>query len=482
VLVALLGTWIMYQAQPGINWGIWTLAASLGLILIVRSRGGVAGKPGVLMLIAAVVLAGGASITADPSVAALICLSVMTLLALAMLLILRSNLRTLTLVYAVCGPFVAAGNALAESVHRFGNLSLTIRSARARAIVRGVIITLPVVVVFALLLSSADPLFAIWQQAIARLLSSWEFVPRVVFFFALLVVVLGAYGYALRAPSNDSVIVSADASTGRKTSILGATERLILVSAVALLFWIFLAAQVSYLFGNAPTIVGSGITFADYARRGFGEITIVATMSVALVVFAESYGESGGQSAGYLRAVTLVLVAAVMLLLVSAFRRVSLYEQAYGFTVSRLYAQAYMLVMAIAIVGLAREVVAGIDTGRLFRIAAAAAVLAFASLVYWNHEGWIASQNIRRFATTGKLDVVYLTRDLSPNAIPAIVGELPRLPATVAMSIRSSLASTYARRRFLWRERWHEWNLGRARARKALGLIGISQPVRTSRF
>ncbi len=141
-----------------------------------------------------------------------------------------------------------------------------------------------------------------------------------------------------------------------------------------------------------------------------------------------------------------------------------------------------MLVMAIAIVGLAREVVAGIDTGRLFRIAAAAAVLAFASLVYWNHEGWIASQNIRRFATTGKLDVVYLTRDLSPNAIPAIVGELPRLPAPVAMSIRSSLASTYARRRFLWRERWHEWNLGRARARKALGLIGISQPVRTSRF
>ena len=478
--VALLGAWIMYDAEPGINWGLWTLAASLGLVLIVRLRGGIPGRPGLLMLIAAVVLAAGASITAAPIVAALICLSVMTLLSLAMLLVLRSNPRTLTLVYAVSGPFVAAGNALAESVRRFGDLSRAIRSPRARAIVRGVIFTLPVVVIFALLLSSADPLFANWREAIARLLSSWEFVPRVVFFFALLVVVLGAYGYALRAPGNDNLIVSADASTGRKTAILGATERLILLSAVALLFWIFLAVQVSYLFGNAPTVVGSGITFADYARRGFGEITIVATMSVGLVVFAESYGEPAGQSAGYLRGVTLILVAAVMLLLVSAFRRVSLYEQAYGFTVPRLYAQAYMLVMAIAIVGLAREVVAGIDTGRLFRITAAAAVLAFATLVYWNHEGWIASQNIRRFATTGKLDTVYLTRDLSPDAIPAIVRELPRLPAPVATSIRASLASTYARRRFLWRERWYEWNLGRARARKALRLIGIAEPLRTA--
>jgi hypothetical protein len=233
---------------------------------------------------------------------------------------------------------------------------------------------------------------------------------------------------------------------------------------------------VSYLFGNAPTVPGSGITFADYARRGFGEITIVATLSVALIVFTELFGKSNSR-AGLLRAVTLVLVAALMLLLVSAFRRVSLYEQAYGYTVARLYAQAYMIVMAVAIVALAREVTTRLDGGRLFRISLATAVATFAILVYWNHEAWIATQNIRRSATTGKLDTVYLTRDLSPNAIPSIVSALPTLPDSLATPIRSNLASHYGKRRFLWRKEWYEWNLGRARARKALASIGITEPV-----
>jgi uncharacterized protein DUF4153 len=475
--VALLAAWIMYEAVPGINWGIWTLAASIGLLLVVQWRGGTAERPGVVMLITAVVLAAGAAVTASELIAVLICLSVMTLLALAMLLVLQSRFDVLTLLYFVWGPLVAAGNALAESFHRFGDLSRTIRSPRAQAVVRGTLITLPVVIVFALLLSNADPLFALWRENIARLIADWDFIPRVVFFLVMLVVVLGAYGYALRAPEYSRPL-QRNPESQQRAALLGATERLILVSSVALLFWIFLAAQLSYLFGNAPTVPGSGITFADYARRGFGEITIVATLSVALIVFAEAYGETGPR-AGFLRAITLALVAALMLLLFSAFRRVSLYEQAYGYTVARLYAQAYMIVMAVAIIALAREVSTRIDSGRLFRISFAAAVITFTVLVYWNHEGWIATQNIRRYATTGKLDDSYLTKDLSPNAIPSIVAALPTLPAPLAMTIRSSLAKRYGERRIIWTERWFEWNLGRARARKALRYVGIQPSVAT---
>jgi hypothetical protein len=477
IAVALLGTWIMYDALPGVNWGIWTLAAAAGLVFVVRSRDAEPGRLGMLMLIVAVVLAAGASITAAELISALICLSVITLLALAMLLILAPSARPLTLVYFLLGPIVAGGNALVESLRRFGDLSRTIRSPRARAVVRGAVITLPVVLVFALLLSNADPLFALWREDIARLIANWDFVPRVVFFFVMLVVVLGAYGYVLRAKTvDDNLPVAEKTEPTQRAALLGATERLILVSSVALLFWIFLAAQVTYLFGNAPTVPGSGITFADYARRGFGEITIVATLSVALIVFTESYGESNGRE-GLLRGVTFALVAALMLLLASAFRRVFLYEQAYGYTVARLYAQAYMIVMAVAILALAREVATRLDSGRLFRISLATAVATFAILVYWNHEGWIATQNIRRFATTGKLDTVYLTRDLSPNAIPSIVSALPTLPDSLAAPIRSNLASYYGKRRFLWRKEWYEWNLGRARARKALSSIGITEPV-----
>jgi hypothetical protein len=75
----------MFDAEPGINWVIWTLAAALGLLAFVRS-GFSTSSPVTWLSILAVVIAGGASITADPFLAALICLSVILLLAMSMLL------------------------------------------------------------------------------------------------------------------------------------------------------------------------------------------------------------------------------------------------------------------------------------------------------------------------------------------------------------------------------------------------------------
>ena len=36
IAVAALGTWFLYDAKPGINWGIWTTVAASGLLLFVR--------------------------------------------------------------------------------------------------------------------------------------------------------------------------------------------------------------------------------------------------------------------------------------------------------------------------------------------------------------------------------------------------------------------------------------------------------------
>jgi hypothetical protein len=94
------------------------------------------------------------------------------------------------------------------------------------------------------------------------------------------------------------------------------------------------------------------MTFAQYAQQGFGELTIVATLSIALIIVSERYGRVDG-SAGKIKALTIALVLAVLIILGSAFRRVLLYEAAYGYTVSRLYAQVYMVVLAMVLFALA---------------------------------------------------------------------------------------------------------------------------------
>jgi hypothetical protein len=319
-----------------------------------------------------------------------------------------------------------------------------------------------VLVGFALLLAGADPVFAAWRDAVGDLVASWEFVPRVVFFMALLVVVLGAYGYA--SIESGSSPATEGKAPGRW---LGSTERFILLAGVAALFWLFLAVQLGYLFGNLPRIPASGMTFAEYARRGFGELSIVASASALLIVVSERYGNDDGRERT-LRLLTFAVIAAVLLLLGSALRRVWLYEAAYGFTTARLYAQVYMYAVAVGLAMLSLEVARDFDAGRLFRRAAAAATILFIALIYWNHEAWIASRNMDRFASTGKLDVAYLTRGLSPDAIPAIAERLPSLPEPMRSDIRRAVRERYAARNEGRQRTWFEWNLASSRARHAL--------------
>lgn len=470
LVVAGIGAYIMYDAVPGVNWGIWTICASAGLFVVMRARGTVT-RSALLMLATATVLAIGASITAGEPIVGLICLGVILFLGLAMLLAVDPGLHRLSARFVISAPLVAFGNAVAESFRRFADLSNVFRSTRARAAVRGTVITIPVVLFFALLLAGADPVFASWRNEIARIIETWSFIPRTIFFCALLVLTLGAYSFAGLASLAPSSVRTPTPGADNAGRWLGATERLILVSGVAALFWLFIGVQLSYLFGNAPSVPGSGITFAEYARRGFAELTIVATFSVILILVSERYGRVNGH-AGRLRMLTMSLLVAMLIILTSAFHRVSLYEAAYGYTISRLYAQVYMLVLATALIALAVGVLSTLDIGVLFRRVFTVAVVAFLVLVFWNHEAWIASANIDRVATTGKLDARYIARDLSPNAIPVIVARLQSLPDPVRSQLHAEVVARYGRRR-LPSNRWFEWNFRREEARETLASIGL---------
>jgi hypothetical protein len=456
--VAAFGTWVMYDALPGINWVLWTGAAAAGLVAFARNRGA-GGRSVPVTGATATVIAGAAALTASPLLHVLICASVIVFLAMQMLLAVNPSPRSITARFAVAAPVVAFRKAVVHAIHRGVEATDHIRSTRARAWVRGLAITLPVLIVFALLLAEADPIFASWRDDIAGLFSIEEFLPRVVFFTGLLGLVLGAYGYAARE-YHDPVQTPANAPN----RWLGSTERLMLLAAVAALLWLFLALQLGYLFGTLPSTPSSGMTFAEYARRGFGELTIVASASAVLIVLSERYGQRGAHER-ILRLLALALITAVLLLLGSAFHRVQLYEAAYGFTTARLYAQAYMTVVGAGLLLLSLEVAGGLDAGRLFRRWAAVATMLFVALIYWNHEAWIARRNIDRFATTGKLDVAYLTRELSPDAIPAIAERLPSLPEPIRSELYRAVQKRYAARRDMAEGRWYEWNLARVRAR-----------------
>ncbi|MEJ7813287.1 MAG: DUF4173 domain-containing protein [Gemmatimonadaceae bacterium] len=480
--VAWVGQRILFDSSPGLGWGLWTALASGGLVAFTHGTRGRPGKTLLTLLALACILAFGATFTAAESAFALIFLSVTMLLSIAMLLAPDDGPGRLTVWLAILAPPVAAARALYETALRMGEAAQLLGDRKSVPLVRGALLTLPVVIAFALLLAGADPTFAGWRDSIAAALSSWVIVPRLVFFALLLVMTLGAFSFAVRnAPLPRPTLAGVLPAGAAPVLRIGGTERAMLLGSVAALFAVFLALQVSYFFGNAPAIAGSGVTYAEFARRGFGELSLVATGCTALMVLLDLLAARGARER-IIRGVQLVLVGEMLLLLMSAFRRVSLYEAAYGFTTARLYAQAYMVVMAVVLGVLTLEILRGLDVNRLVMRSVFAGTLAFTGLTYWNHEGWIATKNIDRLRATGRVDLRYLTQQLSPNATPAIVRALPSLPPAPAAMIRECLTSRYAGWGSGDRDEWYEWNLARARARRALAKAGIPSSSARSQY
>jgi hypothetical protein len=213
-------------------------------------------------------------------------------------------------------------------------------------------------------------------------------------------------------------------------------------------------------------VAGSGVTFAEYARRGFAELSVVATLSVVLIV-ALDHGVVRGVRGRRVRIVEAILLGELALLLVSAFRRLLLYEGAYGFTTARLYGQAYMIWLAVVLALVGVELRRRVDGHRLLRWSGVAGVVMLVGLIYWNHEAWIVRKNVARFATTRQFDALYAVWSLSPNAVPALVAALDELPAEAAQPLRLELTKRCPSPPPDG-GRWYEWNLPRAEAERAL--------------
>ena len=468
VAVAGLGAAVLFDAVPGLNWAIWTMAAAGGILLCAR----LGGSPARGSLLVPLGFAAGwgvaAAITATPFAHAVIGAGVAGLLAIVVLLAGAPEWERLTAAFMLSAPVAAPIRFALEAIRRTCELVDLVGTVRYRSPLRGSLLALPVVGLFALILANADPVLATLRDDLADALVRLEFVPRLLFFCGLLTAALGGCGLAVQGAGAQSPAIAAPVGTPR----LADTERLVVLGSVVVLFTTFLLLQLSYIFGNAPVIRGSGVTFAEYARQGFAELTTVATLCTILLVVLDRWAVRGPRE-WWTRAVALVVVIEVEVLLLSALRRLWLYESAYGFTTVRLYAHVYMVGVALFLALLGWGLSRGLRPGWLARRGATIAAVALTILLYWNHEAWIVRQNVGRFLRTDQLDTSYLVWGLSPNATPVLVESLSRLPPHLAGQVRDGLRQRYGQAAGSAPCRWFEWNRGRGHAVEALRAGGI---------
>ena len=364
----------------------------------------------------------------------------------------RAYLRTATraVVGLVAEPFGAVTAPSPDPSPAFGR--------RARAVVVGVTLALPISAVFGVLLAAADPLFERAMRAAfmwnAQTVASHTVVTAVFAWLALGVLV----GLVPRP--------ALPASAETHSMALGLVELGIPLGALAALFAVFIGFQVPYFFGGASTVLATAaLGYADYARRGFFELVTVTALVVPVLVSAGSVlDRSDPRAVRGFRILACALLGLVSLIAGSALYRLWLYYGAYGLTSDRLYAAAVMGWVGLVLGWFALTVVRG-RPGPFVAGALVSGLGVLACLNLVNPDGLVARVNLARGRAGAELDVTYLGR-LSADAVPALAAGLADLPLEARCELTRALEAR-------WRRDdpadWRTWNVARSRAVRWVG-------------
>ena len=468
VLTSLLGAAFLFSAEPGINWPLWVAAASLSVVisrLVIRKK---IEAPLVVLVTWATLLSFAFALSDNDFIHVLAFLSDAMLLGLAIISIGSESWSALSAKLLLAVPFLAPFRVWRATAYQAADAPRFTSSPRSRSLIKGTLLSAPLIIVLIVLLGSADPVIQWGTDWISSWLPDWSFPPRLIFFLFLLSITLGANSIASR--QIEPALPNFRGLDQKST--VGITEQRMMLWSAAVVLWLFVLLQVSYLIQPPPVALNSGVTFAEYARRGFGELSFAATIVGAMILVLEYARPStiGERDKKTMMRLEIGLLVALELILLSAFRRVILYEQAYGFTTARLFAQAYMVVMSLVLIALALEVVRGGISIAFGRRVAEIALGVFTVLVFWNFEAWIVNRNVDRAVQTGKFDLDYARR-LSGDAIPTLISRRGELGPTDAANVEAAVRC----RRGTGERRWFEWNRGANAKREALRSVHPQQ-------
>jgi Domain of unknown function (DUF4173) len=453
--LGLLGDWLLRATPWGINFFLW-VGALVGAAVVAIRRGHlqVTGE-GRWLVPVAMLFAVCVAWRDSAALAALNLLAFVVAASLALLRARTGRLRLAGVSEYVLGGLYAGALSSAGPVPVVAREVEWQRVARGRwrapalAVARGVLLAAPLLLLFGALFAAADAVFQ-------SLLSDFfgfdvaEALGHLFLTLALAWISAGALWVSLLAQGRDNLAVRRpdflSIGIGEVGTVLGLLD---------LLFLGFVAVQVRYLFGGADRVVSTaGLTYAEYARRGFFELVTVTALALPALLLAHWLLRAGDRERVF-RVLAGALVALLFVIMASAMQRMYLYVGEYGLTQLRLYVTAFMVWLAVVLAWFILTVL----RGRRDRFAFGALLAAFAAVLTLNAinpDALIARTNLDRMQDGKRFDPYYLTT-LSADAAPVLLDAFPE----TELALEEEILENFREEEGSWRT----WNLGRSRAR-----------------
>ncbi len=333
------------------------------------------------------------------------------------------------------------------------------RLPRTLAVARGVLFAAPLLIIFGSLFMKADAVF----ENLVKNIFYIDFVTLVshMLVAAFFAWVSAGYLRGLLVETQTHVV----AIERPQFLGVGIIETGVVLGAINLLFLFFVIVQFRYLFGGHELVQATtGLTYAQYARRGFFELVTVAALVLPLLLGVHWLLRKEYPAHEHIfRALAIAQIALLFVIMASAAQRMRLYQTEYGLTELRLYTLAFMGWLAVVFLWFSATVLRGRRDQFVFG-AMVAGFVAIGALHLVNPDALIVRTNVMRIERGRSFDARYAAWR-SADAVPMLVAELPRLShedqctvAGVVLHRWSPPASAD----------WRTWNLARSRSQKSV--------------
>ncbi|WP_151734870.1 DUF4153 domain-containing protein ['Paenibacillus yunnanensis' Narsing Rao et al. 2020] len=346
-----------------------------------------------------------------------------------------------------------------------------VRDERKQVMVKvliGLGISAPLLIIVVSLLSSADGVFSETLNRVPQLLERISFGEGAARTLWVLLLGGGLFGLVLGfaqpktfdwntgLPEMENKQAYEPVSFGFDPVVM-----ITVLASVNMVYLLFVSVQFSYLFGAWDGLLPEGSTYADYARSGFLELVLVTGINFIILLLSLSALSKARSLLHKATSILLyILVLCSLVMLYSAFSRLLLYEEAYGYTYIRFLVHAFMIMLGLAMLLTAVRI-----SKTDFPLAKCYIVLGLSSYVLMNYIGMdniIAAQNIKRYEDSGVVDADYLTR-LSWDAVPRLAEFSRSEGGILEQGLREKWDGEAQRH-----QPWASYNLARQQGRQAL--------------
>ena len=279
------------------------------------------------------------------------------------------------------------------------------------AVLLGLAITIPLLLVIIPLLASAD---AVFENMLSNLFKDIDISEYI--FNSIMMVVTAIIGFWCAYTIITSMVKQELKIKVRGEGTTNPVIAITFTSIIGLVYILFCAIQLLYLFSGKMALP-EGYTYAEYAHEGFYQLLAVCILNIVMVSICQAFFKSSK----VLKALLTIIAACTYIMIASSAYRMIMYINVYHLTFLRIFVLWFLAVLCFWLAFLIISMYA--RKFPVFKACMVAITLAFIAFIYSNPEYQIAKYDIQ--VAANKIDEYtsvsdYIISELSFDVVPAI--------------------------------------------------------------